>query len=61
MRFPRKDKKDTIIYSSRITKSKIPAKAYEYVVNGKSAIDWVMDRYRITTHKESGIKNDPNH
>ena len=38
----------------------IPAKAYEYIVNGKSAIEWVMERYAVTTHKESGIKNDPN-
>jgi len=34
--------------------------AYEYVVNGKSAIEWIMERYQITTHKDSGIKNDPN-
>lgn len=60
MRFPKKDQKDTIIYNSRITVSNIPAKAYEYVVNGKSAIEWIMERYQITTHKESGITNDPN-
>ena len=34
--------------------------AYEYQVNVKSAIEWVMERYAITTHKDSGIKNDPN-
>jgi hypothetical protein len=33
---------------------------YEYVVNGKSAIEWIMERYAITTHKESGITNNPN-
>ena len=60
MSFPSKDQKDTIIYNSHITISNIPTKAYEYIVNGKSAIDWVMERYAITTHKESGIKNDPN-
>lgn len=60
MRFPKKDQKDTIIYNSHITISNIPAKAYEYVVNGKSAIEWVMERYQITTHKESGITNNPN-
>lgn len=38
----------------------IPAKAYDYVVNGKSAIEWVMERYQITTHKYSGIRNAPN-
>jgi predicted helicase len=60
MRFPKKDQKDTIIYNSRITISNIPARAYEYVVNGKSAIEWIMERYQVTTHKESGIRNDPN-
>ncbi len=60
MRFPKKDQKDTIIYNSKIVVSNIPAKAYEYVVNGKSAIEWIMERYQITTHKESGIRNDPN-
>jgi predicted helicase len=60
MRFPKKGQKDTIIYNSHITISNIPEKAYEYVVNGKSAIEWIMERYQITTHKESGIRNDPN-
>jgi predicted helicase len=60
MRFPKKDQKDTIHYNSKITVSNIPAKAYEYVVNGKSAIEWIMERYQVTTHKESGITNDPN-
>jgi predicted helicase len=60
MRFPSKDQKDTILFNSKITIENIPAEAYEYVVNGKSAIEWIMDRYQITTHKESGIKNDPN-
>ncbi|MCK9412123.1 MAG: DEAD/DEAH box helicase family protein [Prolixibacteraceae bacterium] len=60
MRFPRKDQKDTIHYNSKITVTNIPGKAYEYVVNGKSAIEWIMERYQITTHKESGIRNDPN-
>jgi predicted helicase len=60
MRFPSKGKKDTIHMNSLITVSDIPSKAYEYVVNGKSAIEWIMDRYQVTTHKESGITNDPN-
>ena len=60
MRFAAKDRKDTIIYNSAITISNIPAEAYAYVVNGKSAIEWVLERYAITTHKESGIVNDPN-
>ena len=60
MRYPKKDQKDTIHYNSKITITNIPAKAYDYVVNGKSAIDWIMERYAVTTHKDSGIKNDPN-
>ncbi|MBX3048622.1 MAG: DEAD/DEAH box helicase [Anaerolineales bacterium] len=60
MRFPSKDKKDTIIYNKDIKITNIPAKAYEYVLNGKSAIEWVMERYQIVTHKDSGITNDPN-
>jgi predicted helicase len=60
MRFPKKGQKDTINYNHQITIENIPEKAYEYVVNGKSAIEWIMERYAITIHKESGIKNDPN-
>ncbi|HTI61331.1 DEAD/DEAH box helicase [Mucilaginibacter sp.] len=60
MRFPKKDQKDTILFNSAITIANIPAEAYEYVINGKSAIEWIMERYQITTHKESGIRNDPN-
>ncbi len=60
MRFPAKDRKDTIIYNSAITISNIPDEAYAYVVNGKSAIKWVIGRYAVTTHKESDIVNDPN-
>jgi hypothetical protein len=60
MRFPKKDQKDTILFNSRITIQNIPLEAYEYVVNGKSAIEWIMERYQITTHKESQITNDPN-
>lgn len=60
MRFPKKDKKDTIIYNDYITIRHIPAEAYDYIVNGKSAIEWLMERYAITIDKKSGIKNDPN-
>ncbi|MES2872098.1 MAG: type ISP restriction/modification enzyme [Bacteroidota bacterium] len=60
LRFPKKDQKETIIYNSKIIVSNIPAQAYDYVVNGKSAIEWIMERYQVTTHKESGITNNPN-
>ena len=60
LRFPKKDQKETIIYNSRIKLNNIPEKAYQYVINGKSAIDWIMDRYQVKIDKKSGIKNDPN-
>ena len=49
-----------IIYNERITLENIPAEAYEYVINGRSAIGWVMERYQIKTDKASGITSDPN-
>ena len=52
--------KSRIIYNGNITIENIPAKAYEYIVNGKSAIEWIMERYQITIDKASQIKNDPN-
>jgi predicted helicase len=52
--------KSKIIYNDQITLTNIPPEAHAYIVNGKSAIEWIMERYAITTHKESGIVNDPN-
>lgn len=60
MRFPKKGQKDTIIFNNKIVVSNIPDQAYEYVVNGKSAIEWIMDRYQMRADKKSGITNDPN-
>ncbi len=60
MRFPAKDRKDTIIYNGSITVSNIPADAYKYVINGKSAIEWIMERYAVKTDPASQITNDPN-
>lgn len=60
MKFKSKEDKSEIIYNDYIRISNIPAEAYEYVVNGKSAIEWILDRYQVTIHKESQIKNDPN-
>lgn len=63
MRFAKEGKeenKTAIIYNDEVTVWNIPLEAYEYVVNGKSAIEWIMERYQVTTHKESGIVNDPN-
>lgn len=61
MRFPSKEDKSKIFYNSQITIENIPAEAYEYIVNGKSAIEWIMERYQITINKDSQIRNNPNH
>lgn len=60
MRFPKKGIRHTIIYNDTCTLSEIPDEAYDYIVNGKSAIEWLMERYAVTTDKDSGIVNDPN-
>lgn len=60
MRFPSKGNRTAIIYNGHITIDNIPETAYDYIVNGKSAIEWIMERYAVATDKKSGIKNDPN-
>ena len=50
----------TIIYNDKITIKDIPLEAYDYIVNGKSAIDWVVERQGVKTDKASGIVNDAN-
>ena len=52
--------KSVLIYNKKITVSDIPLEAYEYIVNGKPALDWVMDRQCVKTDKKSGIVNDAN-
>ncbi len=53
-------KGDRIHYNNHIAITKIPKKAFEYVVNGKSAIDQVIERYKKTRDKDSLIENNPN-
>lgn len=63
MTFGKKDgkpDKSVIVYNPHLVLRDIPLEAYEYVVNGKSAIEWIMERYQVTVDKASGIKNDPN-
>ena len=68
MRFAKKRDEDgksvndlsTIIFNSDITITNIPKKAYEYVVNGRSAIEWIIDQYQVKNDKKSGITDDPN-
>lgn len=52
--------RSVIVYNPSLTLKNIPQEAYGYVVNGKSALEWVMERYAVSTHKDSQIKNDPN-
>ena len=52
--------KSRIIYNASITLAGIPAKAHEYQLGTRSALDWLIDRYQVNPHKASGIVNDPN-
>lgn len=52
--------KTSIIFNADITIKNIPEKTYEYMVNGRSAIEWIMDQYRIKPNNKSGITDDPN-
>ena len=60
MKHPKKGVLDTIIFNHDITIKNIPEKAYEYIVNGKPAIEWIIDQYQIKEDKKSGIIDDPN-
>ena len=60
MKFASKGDKSTVVYNHAITLKGIPLAAYDYVVNGKPALEWVMERQGVSTHKDSGIVNDAN-
>lgn len=63
MTFGKKDgkpDKSVVVYNPHLVLRDIPLEAYEYVVNGKPAIEWIIERYQVTVDKASGIKNDPN-
>lgn len=60
MKHPKKGSLDKIIFNEDLTVTNIPEKAYEYVINGRSAIAWIMDQYQIKIDKTSRIKDDPN-
>lgn len=52
--------KTTVVYNANITITGIPLEAYDYVVNGKPALEWVMERQCVKIDKASGIINDAN-
>ena len=60
MRFGAGKDRTTVIYNAHLTLEGIPERAYGYEVNGRPAIEWIIDRYQIRTDKDSGIVNDPN-
>ena len=60
MRFGKGKDRSVVHYNDHFTVRDIPLAAYEYVVNGKSAIEWVMERQSVTTDKASGIVKDAN-
>jgi predicted helicase len=60
MKFLDKNDKSTIVYNRYIMIKGIPSDAYKYIVNGNSAIEWIMDRYQVTINSKTQIRNDPN-
>lgn len=60
MRFTDKQAKTTLIVNEHIQLADIPEAAHRYVVNGRTPLDWFIDRYKITKDPDSGIVNDPN-
>ena len=52
--------KTQIVYNDFLLLDGIPAKAFDYRLGNRSALEWVIDQYRIKTDKRSGIVNDPN-
>ena len=52
--------KTTLYYNEHITIKNIPPRCFEYVVNGRSPLEWIIDRYQIKTDTASGIINNPN-
>ncbi|WP_018980974.1 type ISP restriction/modification enzyme [Saccharibacter floricola] len=56
----REKDRTTLIYNPHVTVTNIPEEAYDYIVNGKPALDWVVERQCISTDKKSSITNDAN-
>jgi predicted helicase len=52
--------KTTLIYNQFLTLSGIPKETYDYRLGNRSALEWVIDQYQVSTDKRSGITNDPN-
>lgn len=59
MRFAN-DERTVLVVNEHARLAGIPQEAHSYVVNGRTPLEWFIDRYRVTQDKESGIVNDPN-
>ena len=60
MRFADKETKTTLTINEHVCLSGIPEEAHRYVVNGRTPLEWFIDRYKIKKDTNSGILNDPN-
>ena len=60
MRFADKEERTVLVVNEHVRLAGIPPEAHEYVVNGRTPLEWFIDRYRVKTDKRSGIVNDPN-
>ena len=54
------DEKTTLIVNEHVQLSGIPEAAHRYIINGRTPLEWFIDRYKITKDTDSGIINDPN-
>ena len=54
------DEKTELMVNDHLRLRNIPAVAHRYHVNGRTPLDWFIDRYRIRQDRKSGIVNDPN-
>ena len=52
--------KTQLKYNNFLTLNGIPAAAYDYRLGNRSALEWVVDQYRVKADKRSGIVNNPN-
>ncbi|CAN5627260.1 hypothetical protein BH11PLA2_BH11PLA2_49970 [soil metagenome] len=52
--------KTAVIVNESLTLAGIPPEVYEYRLGNRSALDWVIDPYRVTEDARSGIRSDPN-
>ena len=50
----------SLIYNDFLTLSGIPPEVFEYRLGNRSALEWIIDQYQVSTNKRSGITNDPN-